>query len=464
MRKELIVATALLAALTAEAEGYQVNSFSARQEGMGHVGVAMKLGAESNIFNPAGTVFSDKAFEISAGMSAIKAYCTATTEEGKSFDTDNKISTPFNVSTSFRIYPNLYAGVSLYTPYGSSIKWGDNWPGAVLNQSVDLKVFTVQPTIAWKILPNLSVGAGLMISWGNENLNKGLVTDKSMNTLMGAMKLVGMLPAETPGFDGVTPASVNLKGTSDLAVGFNVGAMYDILPNLTVGANFRSKMTMTVSKGEAAVTYANAVAQQILGEQLDLINSTNFKASMPCPYVLTLGVAYSPVSKLTLAFDAQLTGWGTYKYLDFEFDGLSDYNQHLEKNYKNSWTWKLGAQYELTRRFDVRAGLMVDQSPCNKDYYNPETPGMTKIEPTVGFSFRPVDGLSVDVAFMYVAGTGLNNTTNRYEDLIGKMVANPKYDGSPMASLRPLLPQYTSMQMDYKLHAVVPAIGISYSF
>lgn len=203
MRKELIVATALLAALTAEAEGYQVNSFSARQEGMGHVGVAMKLGAESNIFNPAGTVFSDKAFEISAGMSAIKAYCTATTEEGKSFDTDNKISTPFNVSTSFRIYPNLYAGVSLYTPYGSSIKWGDNWPGAVLNQSVDLKVFTVQPTIAWKILPNLSVGAGLMISWGNENLNKGLVTDKSMNTLMGAMKLVGMLPAETPGFDGV---------------------------------------------------------------------------------------------------------------------------------------------------------------------------------------------------------------------------------------------------------------------
>ena len=35
------------------AEGYQINTLSAKQEGMGHVGVAMKLGSESMIFNPA---------------------------------------------------------------------------------------------------------------------------------------------------------------------------------------------------------------------------------------------------------------------------------------------------------------------------------------------------------------------------------------------------------------------------
>lgn len=463
MRKCVLTAVAVMASLSASAEGYQVNSFSARQEGMGHVGVAMKLGAESNIFNPAGVAFSDKTFDISLGMSAIKAYCTATVDNGE-YKTDNKVSTPFNVSAAFKIYPNLYAGVSLYTPYGSSINWGENWPGAVLNQSVDLKVFTVQPTVSWKILPNLSVGAGFMVSWGNENLNKGLVTGKSLDVLLGAMKLVGQVPAETPGFGGVTPASVNLKGTSDLSVGYNIGAMYDILPNLTVGANFRSKMTMTVSKGMATVKYANQLAQQLLGERLDLINSTNFKASMPCPYVLTFGVAYKPVTRLTLAFDAQLTGWGTYKYLDFEFDQLPDYNQHLEKNYKNSWTWKFGAQYALTNRFDLRAGVMVDQSPCNKEYYNPETPGMTKIEPSIGLSFRPIQGLSIDAAFMYVAGCGLNGTTSRYEDFIGKLVNQPNYDNTPVASLRPLLPVNATMNLDYKLHAIVPAIGISYSF
>ena len=53
----LVAATATLAMM---AEGYQVNTFSAKQEGMGHVGVAMKLGAESQIFNPGALSFMNK--------------------------------------------------------------------------------------------------------------------------------------------------------------------------------------------------------------------------------------------------------------------------------------------------------------------------------------------------------------------------------------------------------------------
>lgn len=49
---------------------------------------------------------------------------------------------------------------------------------------------------------------------------------------------------------------------------------------------------------------------------------------------------------------------------------------------------------------------MLDLSPVNREYYNPETPGMTKIEPSVGLSFRPMPQLSIDFAFMYVFGTG----------------------------------------------------------
>lgn len=149
---------AAVVAVSVNAEGYQVNSFSAKQEGMGHVGVAMKLGAESQIFNPAGLAFMDKTMEISGSVTGIAAKATAY-YQGKEYHTNNKVSTPMNFSGAFRVYDNLYAGVTLYTPYGSSINWGRNWPGAVLNQSVDLKVFTVQPTISWRILPNLSVGA-----------------------------------------------------------------------------------------------------------------------------------------------------------------------------------------------------------------------------------------------------------------------------------------------------------------
>ncbi|MDE5720774.1 MAG: outer membrane protein transport protein, partial [Paramuribaculum sp.] len=163
------IATALAATLcmcvTVKAEGYQINTLSARQLGMGHTGTALHLGAESMIFNPAGMGFANTTFDVTGSITGIKANAT-TIHEGKKYTTDNGISTPLALNASFRIYDNLQAGVAFYTPYGSSIDWGRDWPGAVLNSSVDLKMFTLQPTFAWRITPRLSVGAGLMITWG----------------------------------------------------------------------------------------------------------------------------------------------------------------------------------------------------------------------------------------------------------------------------------------------------------
>lgn len=445
MRKFMTI-LALVAAVTAAAEGYQVNSFSARQMGMGHVGTAMELGAESNIFNPGALAFSKSTFEISGSVDAIISSATAR-HNGIEYKTDNKVSTPMNFSAAFRIYDNLYAGVSFYTPYGSSIDWGVNWPGAVLNQRVDIKAFSVQPTFSWRVLPNLSIGAGLSVAWGNVDLSKGLVAAGSLNKLLGAL---GMPPAMM--FDGVTPASVNLKGSARPAVGFNVGALWRVTSRVNVGASFRSRLTMTVHKGDAAVSYANEAARTILGKYLDNLNTTNFAASLPLPYIFTVGVSYRPVDKLILAADVQLNGWKTYRNLNIEFDALPDYNQSLTKNYHNAMTYHVGAQYTLTPRLDLRAGLMVDCSPADKDFYNPETPSQTRIEPTVGLSFRPVKGLSVDLAFMYVHGCGADNARGEYEDFIAK--------NYPALGL----PVMGEFRADYRLHAFSPAIGLSYSF
>lgn len=115
MRRIFIAVAALTAVLGLRAEGYQVNTFSTRQTGMGHVGVAMKLGAESQLFNPGALAYSDKTFELSGSVAAISAHATAT-YQGKDYKTDNDISTPFNVSTSWRILDRFYGGVTLYPP------------------------------------------------------------------------------------------------------------------------------------------------------------------------------------------------------------------------------------------------------------------------------------------------------------------------------------------------------------
>ena len=437
MNKFALAAAALLVSTGAWAEGYQINTLSAKQLGMGHTGTALKLGSESMIFNPGALGFSDRTLDISGSVTGIKAVATAT-HKGQDYRTANGLSTPLAVNVAFKVFDNLQAGVSFYTPYGSAINWTNDWPGAELNQKVDLKVYNIQPTLSWRITPKLSVGVGMMISWGSVDLNKALVSGSSFDKLAASQGLPSNL-------GNAAAASINLKGTSQISLGANVGVMYDIDKHWTVGANFRTKMGMKVEAGLAHVDYANEMARVALEKTLGLINEANFKSEMPCPYVLNVGVAYKPIPRLTLAADLQYTGWKTYKNLNIEFpEHLAPFNQHIRKDYKNAFAYHVGAQYAVTDRTDLRLGLMVDTSPVNKEYYNPETPGMTKIEPTVGFSFRPVKNLSVDVAFMYIVGTGEKNAKCTYTDLLTQ--------------------QPVTFEADYHVHAFVPSIGISYTF
>lgn len=449
MKKGIIaLAVAAATAINANAEGYQINTLSAKQNGMGHTGTALKLGSESQIFNPAGMAWLDEALEVSGSFTAIFATASATTTDGVKYETDNNAATPLSANVAFSIYDNLKAGIAFYTPYGSSINWTDNWPGAVLNQSVSLKSFTLQPTVAWRPLKNLSIGAGLMITWANVDLDKGLVSASSFD------KMLSLVNPGLPSFGNTVPASVNLKGTADVAVGANIGLMWDINDQWTVGASFRSKMMMKVKSGTARIKYANALAENILETQLGVLNQSQFKAEMPCAAIYSFGVSYRPVKPLVISFDAQLTGWNAYKSLDIEFldSRLKPFDQHIEKNYKNAWTFHLGARYSLTERFDLRAGLMVDTSPIDKDFYNPETPGMTKIEPSLGFSFCPLHNFSIDLAFLYVAGLGADDRSCSYDDLIAK--TNPVLG----------LPATASFEADYAVHAFIPSVGFTLSF
>lgn len=438
MKKIILAAlAATVCQLSAWAEGYQINTLSAKQNGMGHTGTALHLGAESQIFNPAGMGWLDKSFELSASVSPIFAYGETTLKStGTTYKTDNKAATPMSINLAFSIYDNLKAGLAFYTPYGSSINWTDNWPGALLNQSVSLKVFTIQPTVAWKITPQLSVGAGLMVTWGNVDLNKGLVSPQGFDAMMQQVM---------PGFPSIgntVPASVNLNGNAHPRVGVNVGVMYDINDQWTVGANFRSEMMMRVKAGEATVRYASREIETILEPTLGLINSAEFTAKMPCAAIYNAGVSYRPIKPLVLAFDVQFTQWSAYKELDVIFlnSELSRFNQEIPKNYHDSFTFHLGAQYNLTPRLDLRAGLMLDTSPVDKNHYNPETPGMTKIEPSVGLSFRPLDILSIDLGLLYVAGLGADNRSCTYNDLI---LGERKFEA------------------DYKVTAFCPSIGVT---
>ena len=91
---------------------------------------------------------------------------------------------------------------------------------------------------------------------------------------------------------------------------------------------------------------------------------------------------------------------------------------------------------------------------------------MTKVEPTVGLSFRPIPRLSIDFGFMYVAGLGADNTSCEYADLLGaQMTKRLTAAGMTQQQIEALGFSPTgTFKADYKLHAFIPSLGVSYSF
>lgn len=493
MKKVIALASlAMLPLSYAAAEGFQVNAQSAKQAGMGHVGVAMKLGAESMHFNPAGLVFMDKTVDLSAGLSGVFAH--ASFEQGDyKHSTDNTPSTPLYVYAGFKIYDNLAAGISVNTPYGSGIKWGNDWRGSHLIQDISLKAFNIQPTISWKIMDRLSIGAGLMMEFGNISMSRALIGPGELTYMANymsqaiAQQYPQMLPILKPAldpimqemaiYDDAAAASVSLKGNAGVRFGFNVGAMFDINDKFTVGVSYRSKVTAKVKEGDIALKYANEehftqlvnqintllqTAGQFLPEGSGMptaigippLNTGTFAAELPLPSNLNVGITYMPTNRWTVSGEVQFVGWGAYDALDVHFSpsSLSAYDIHAEKKYKNSRIYRLGAQFAATNRLDVRLGAYLDESPVEDDYLNPETPSMDKLGITAGCSFRPTKNLSVDFSFSYVTGFGRDGS---YTDEYMLMKAIPN-----------VADQYKTRTFSghYNAYAFMPAIGISYGF
>ncbi len=434
---------------TANAEGYQINAQSTRQLGMGHTGVALKLGAESMLFNPAGMAYQPSKFDISLGMSGVISKVNYKNDaKGYNFNTDNPIGTPLFGFISYKPIENLAVGVSITNPVGNSIKWPDNWPGATLVEKIDLKGFCIQPTVSYKFSERVSVGAGLMIDFGSVNLQRALLP-------VGGLDFLSKLnPAFAPVIDGIAgkvPISAELKGDSKVNVGVNIGVLVNVSEKVSLGASFRSKVNFKVDEGTAELHYASDALKQLINQintakpgtiPVPPLEEGTFAASLPAPWNINAGVSYKPIDRLTLTAEMQFVGWQAYDTLSVQFDEsvLNGYSIVAPKNYKNTFIARIGGEYTISQLATVRLGAYYDTTPVRKNLYNPETPGSNKIAITAGASIRPTKFMSIDLAVAYIGGA-------------------KQYGSYPMNDEGTVL-----FDGDYKAHAFMPSFGLSFRF
>ena len=387
MKKLLSFVLFFLVGSTLYAGGYRVAIQGQKQLAMGHTGVAVISSAESLFFNPAGMSFLDGKMNFSIGVSGIIG---ETTYENSAFGyqatTDNPLGTPFSVYATYKANDWLSFGLAVYTPYGSTVKWEDDWEGSHLVNNIDLKAIFFQPTVAVKVSDMLSVGLGFIYANGSVEFNKNL--SRSLVDVNGDR----------------TNVTIQEKGIT--AYGYSFGVMLKPCDHLNLGFNYRSKVIMEVEGGDADFENVPTSLPSDLSDG-------NFDAELPMPAEITVGLSYNYKDKLTFAFDYNLTQWSEYEALVVTFDNAVGTSTSL-RNYQDSNTYRFGLEYKATKKITARGGVYFDESPVQDGYFAPETPRNDSVGYTAGFSYQVNDKLSIDTSFLYLHFEEIDNSYDHY--------------------------------------------------
>src|SRR5687768_238188 len=148
----------------AMAGGFQVNLQGQKQIGMGHAGVGLAMDEASIFFNPgAMSHLRENGFQIGASGIISKVAYLEMAPGAATAKTDNPLGTPF---TAYGVWgpeeSDWKVGLGVYTPFGSSVNWGNEWQGRYNLTEIDLNAIFIQPTVSYKITDKLGIGAGFV--------------------------------------------------------------------------------------------------------------------------------------------------------------------------------------------------------------------------------------------------------------------------------------------------------------
>lgn len=371
--KRLLSGFLLLAPLSIFAQGYQLNLQGTRQIGKGSTGLADPTDATAVFTNPGNLSFLS-ANDVTLGVTGAISNGTFTdAKTNEVFESDNPLVTPFNASIAYgKEKSKLKFGLSIYTPFGSTMRWQDGAAGRFETKEISLISITAQPTVSYRITNKLGLGVGLMYTYGHVQIKKDLPLQFSDGTFGSAD-----IDCKANGF------------------GVNAGLYFAATNKLSLALTYRSRQNMNTSSGSATFNVPTSVASNFPSQSVN--------ALLPLPQVFGLGASYKPNKNWTVNVEGYLSDWSKYDTIKINFEEAAvagAMSSDLIREYKTGLTIRAGVEYRSDKKYELRAGAFFTKSPIQEGYVNPDVPDANRINPSIGASYNFSDKFRIDAALL----------------------------------------------------------------
>jgi long-chain fatty acid transport protein len=420
-----LAAAGMLAAQSALAtDGYFQHGYGMKSKGRGGASTAMTTDAFGGAVNPATMVFAGNRVEI--GLDWFRPDRSAKREgsfggagflDGSADGNDSENFFIPEFAYNYMLQPNLSLGVTVYANGGMNTDYEDGQldqgvcqggppngvPANLLcgsgNLGVNLEQLIIAPTLASKVADTHSIGVSPLIAYQK-------------------FKAYGIQP-----FAAISSSPNDLTNNghdTSWGYGLRIGYYGEISPQFSVGVAYSTKISM-----DDFDDYKGLFAQ---------------KGGFDIPENYSLGVAFRPSDKWTIAADYQRINYNKIKSVGNPSTQLGcaptgptgpgagaaclgASGSSIGFGWDNIDVWKLGVEYQWNQRLTLRAGYNHSDNPIQaRDVtFNSLAPGVIEDHVTLGFTYQLEGSSEITMAYMHGFENSVSGPANNpYFNVGGK--------------------------------------------
>ena len=402
-----------LAAGPAFSAGFQVMSQGARAMGMGLAFAGVADDATANFYNPAGLGFQEH-FSVVAGAAVLGRGDTSFVGAnpypgiGAVGSIQHQV---FGLPHVYAVVPltqDLKFGLAIDEPYGLGLRWNDNdiWSGRFISQNAVIKTTDINPNLSYRLLPSLSIAAGADYRFSGVQLERN---QAAVDPFTGAVVDV----AHAKLYSGLTDNG---------GWGWNVALMWKPVPEIGVGASYRSKIKVDYD-GTITLTprlTGDPIFDQLVGAQIPfgehpVTTSIEFPASLQTGLGLNLGAGW------TLSLEADWTEWSSFDALNIVFPDHVAPDSSRPTQWTDVWAYRGGIEKKFGNGWAVRIGYYYDNTPQPTRDVGPLLSDNDRNVYTGGFGYNtPTWGFDLGGGYIVFKKTNVTIATGSTDSFYGQ--------------------------------------------
>ncbi len=392
LRQTLLTAAAVCAALQSFASGFALYEPSSVSHAMGGALVGRAVDGSANFNNPATlSDLTNAAFSVGFVTEHPR---TRVKVNGKTAD---YMDPGFFVLPSFQMVAPLpwgfTFGLGMAPEWGLGTTYGSGWDCDWNSHKTLVQGYTLAPNLAYKVLDDWSVGAGLRFLYFD------FEQTSSPRAALG----------------GTNYGTLNnwLKGDNGFGdMGFQVGTSYKMFDNFAVGLVYRSKTDVHVrgrsrtSVGSYAMAYppvmsaVDAAARQTTGRA---------SADLELPQAIAGGFNWD-ITK-TVHFGA-MASWTQWSCMDTLVFNLPHGDKPIRLNWRDTWRFSFAPSWDLAENWTVMCSYVFDTDATSPTQESTMLPRGDRHIGTIGLSWRCWKGLELSLSYGMVLSNSKSMTTH----------------------------------------------------